>query len=88
MCSHQPPCPPADRPDRTAARTIADHPDQGWCLLCNGVIVFDDTGQLLPDGRAIPPHRPVAAWVGYRREDGCGQEDEARHMPLVCTVNP
>jgi hypothetical protein len=27
--------------------------------LCNGVIVFDDTGQLLPDGRAIPPRRPI-----------------------------
>jgi len=39
--------------------TIARHPGQGWSLLCNGVIVFDDTGQLLPDGRAIPPHRPT-----------------------------
>ena len=29
-------------------------PGQGWSLLCNGVIVFDDTGKLLPDGRAIP----------------------------------
>jgi Family of unknown function (DUF5999) len=63
MCSHQPPCPPADRPDRIAARTIADHHDQGWCLLCNGVIVFDDTGQILPDGRAIPPRRPSPVCV-------------------------
>ena len=67
MCPHRPPCPPADRPDRNAARTIAFHPEQGWSLLCNGVILFDDTGKLLPDGRAVPPHqlihiqRPVAA---------------------------
>ena len=46
MCPHHPPCPPADRPD-----TIAFHPEQGWSLLCNGIILFDDTGMLLPDGR-------------------------------------
>jgi uncharacterized protein DUF5999 len=53
------PLPPADRPGRNAARTIACHPGQGWSLLCNGIIVFDDTGEILPDGRAVPPHRPV-----------------------------
>ena len=59
MCSHRPPCPPAGRRDRDAARTVACHPGQGWSLLCNGVIVFDDTGQILPGGRAVPPHRPA-----------------------------
>jgi hypothetical protein len=59
MCSHRPPCPSADHPDRDAARTIAFHPEQGWSLLCNGIILFDDTGELLPDGRAVPPHRPA-----------------------------
>jgi hypothetical protein len=59
MCPHWPPCPLADRPDRDAARTVAFHPDQGWSLLCNGVIVFDDTGEILPDGRAVPPHPPA-----------------------------
>jgi hypothetical protein len=59
MCPHQPPCPPADRHDRDAARTIACHAEQGWSLLCNGVILFDDTGELLPDGSAVPPRRPV-----------------------------
>src|SRR3989440_6817009 len=49
MCPHRPPCPPADRSDRDAAHTIAFHPEQGWSLLCNGVILFDDTGGLLPD---------------------------------------
>jgi hypothetical protein len=56
-CPHRPPCPPADRPDHEAARTIVAHSEQGWSLLCNGVIVFDDTGELLPDGRVVPPHR-------------------------------
>lgn len=57
MCLHQPPCPPADRPDRHAAHAIARRPEQGWSLLCNGVIVFDDLGEILPDGRANPPGR-------------------------------
>ncbi|MEV0442928.1 DUF5999 family protein [Streptomyces spectabilis] len=55
MCQHQPPCPEASAPDREAAQVIAAHP--GWALLCNGVIHFD-TGDLLPDGRVVPPHRP------------------------------
>jgi hypothetical protein len=59
MCQHQPPCPPADAPDREAARIVASHPEQGWSLLCNGVVVFEDTGVLLPDGQSIPPHQPA-----------------------------
>jgi Family of unknown function (DUF5999) len=59
MCSHWPQCPSTDRPDREAARTVAFHPEQGWSLLCNGVILFDDTGALLPDGQSVPPHRPL-----------------------------
>lgn len=59
MCLHEPHCPSADGPDRDAAHTLASHPEQGWSLLCNGVVVFDDTGELLPDGRVINPHRPT-----------------------------
>ena len=59
MCSHQPHCPPAEAPDRDAAHTVAFHPEQGWSLLCNGVLLFDDSGELLPDGRVINPHRPT-----------------------------
>ncbi len=55
MCSHQPLCPTADSSDRCAAITVAAHHEQGWALLCNGVIVFDDSGALLPDGRTIAP---------------------------------
>jgi hypothetical protein len=61
MCSHRPPCPAADRPDREAARVVAAHPEQGWSLLCNGVIAFDDTGELLPGGQVVLPHRPTCA---------------------------
>jgi len=45
--------------DREAACAVARHPEQGWSLLCNGVVLFDDTGELLPDGTVIPPHRPT-----------------------------
>lgn len=57
MCLHQPRCPKADAPDHEAALSLARHPEQGWTLLCNGVVMFEDTGELLPDGRVIAPHR-------------------------------
>jgi hypothetical protein len=47
-CHHVPPCPAATAPGRHAARTVATHPEQGWSLLCNGVVLFDDNGELLP----------------------------------------
>ncbi|ALO08207.1 hypothetical protein AQF52_2612 [Streptomyces venezuelae] len=40
------------------------HPEQGWSLLCNGVLLFEDTGELLPDGQIVAPHRPVALAAG------------------------
>ncbi|MDH6514686.1 hypothetical protein M2163_008340 [Streptomyces sp. SAI-135] len=61
MCSHQPPCPEADSPGRRAAVIVSAHPEQGWSLLCNGTIVFDDTGELLPDGRVVSPRRAPGA---------------------------
>ncbi|MFJ2607322.1 DUF5999 family protein [Streptomyces sp. NPDC091279] len=61
MCQHQPPCSTAASADRESARLLAHHPEQGWSLLCNGVLLFEDTGELLPDGRVIGPHRPVDA---------------------------
>ena len=59
MCPHSPPCPEASAPDREAAHTIVSHPEQGWSLLCNGIVIFEDTGELLPDGASIAPHRPT-----------------------------
>jgi hypothetical protein len=60
MCHHYPHCPPPEGCDREAARVIATHPEQGWSLLCNGVVLFDDTGELLPTGEAISPHPALA----------------------------
>ena len=60
FCPHRPACPPADRPDRAAARAVAFHPEQGWSLLCNGVIVFDDLGEILPADLVTPPPQRMA----------------------------
>jgi len=59
MCKHQPRCPDALAPDYKAARVRVSHPEQGWSLLCNGVVLFDDAGALLPSGREVAP--PVTA---------------------------
>jgi len=60
VCSHEPQCPSAGHTARVAAHVIAGHPEQGWSLLCNGIVLFDDGGLLLPDGRAEAPHtRPL-----------------------------
>jgi hypothetical protein len=56
-CPRLTPCPPPRAPDCLAARVIARHPEQGWSLLCNGVVVFEDTGALPPDGSVIEPER-------------------------------
>jgi hypothetical protein len=61
MCQHQQPCPTARARDALSAHVVASHFEQGWSLLCNGIIVFDDLGALLPDGRRIEPGRPLAA---------------------------
>jgi hypothetical protein len=57
QCRHTPPCPAADATDRDAARVVSAHPEQGWSLLCNGVVVFDDFGELLPDGKSCAARR-------------------------------
>ncbi|MFE7900511.1 DUF5999 family protein [Streptomyces sp. NPDC057424] len=57
MCAHQPLCPATDSP---AAHVVAARPEQGWSLLCDGTVLFDDTGELLPDGRVVQPLRVTA----------------------------
>ena len=47
-CRHQPRCPDPLATDRSAARALVSHPEQGWSLLCNGVVLFDDGGEVLP----------------------------------------
>jgi len=46
-------------PDHASARVIARQEDIGWSLLCNTVIVFDDTGEILPNGTTVRPNRPA-----------------------------
>jgi Family of unknown function (DUF5999) len=55
MCAHSPQCPAADSAARTLAVVIADHHEQGWTLLCNGVVHFDDGADLLPGGAIAGP---------------------------------
>ena len=56
MCQHRTPCPDADSEARDLAAVVRSHPEQGWSLLCNGVVLFDDDGELLPEGRAVGDH--------------------------------
>ncbi|MEU9638818.1 DUF5999 family protein [Streptomyces tendae] len=72
MCTHRPSCPAAESTaaESTAAEfpearvgtahVVAAHPEQGWNLLCDGTVVFDDSGELLPDGRVVAPRRTPA----------------------------
>lgn len=54
-CRHPMRCPDATAADFRAARVVAGQPSQGWSLLCNGVVLFDDGGALLPEGTALAP---------------------------------
>lgn len=56
-CDHVPCCPTADDVDRDAAHVVSARPEQGWSLLCNGVVVFEDFGELLPNGQSIDSRR-------------------------------
>jgi len=47
-CCHRPECPSAQDSAHGAARVVASHPEQGWVLLCNGVVAFDDTASSFP----------------------------------------
>ena len=64
-CQHVPRCPSATAPDWAAAHTMIAHPEQGWSLLCNGVVLFDDTGGLLPGGGVAAP-RACSQFQGRR----------------------
>lgn len=62
-CPHIPTCPAADATDHDAAKVIAHDYTAGYSILCNGVVVFDDTGELVPDDSPCgchveAPHRP------------------------------
>ena len=89
MCDHLPPCPPASAPDHAAARVVSEHHEQGWVRLCNGVIVFDDLGELVPDpspqddlpGATVLAYRarPVERGRGWHRA-AVGASSSAAHL--------
>jgi hypothetical protein len=64
MCQHLPACPAGHAPDCLAARVVAGHLGQGWSLLCNGVVLFEDRDALLADGRAVAPRVGSAPAAG------------------------
>ena len=63
MCTHEPACPPAEATDHAAARVLVHQDDLGWSLLCNGVLLFDDTGEILPNGATVPPVRKISSLI-------------------------
>ncbi len=80
MCSHRPSCPAADSP---GAHVVAARPEQGWNLLCDGGIVFDDTGELLPDGRAVAPRRGPQ---GSTANPSSSTSARSSHRRTTCTT--
>ena len=67
MCDHNPPCPLASDDDCVAARLIVTHPEQGWSLLCNGVVAFHDGGLLVPIKQATSERSPEATPLRIRQ---------------------
>ena len=59
-CTHETRCPRAASAAACQARVIVRHDEQGWYLLCNGVVLFDDGGAILPNGRAVSPATQAA----------------------------
>ncbi|MGW4214386.1 DUF5999 family protein [Lentzea sp. NPDC004789] len=55
MCQHEPHCPAAEDPRGQWAEITVSHPEQGWYLLCNGIVLFDDGGLMLPGHRVVAP---------------------------------
>ena len=70
VCRHTPPCPSANASDRDAAHVIAAHPEQGWSLLCNGIVLFEDFGELLPDGQSSAARRGALNGCSPHRRAG------------------
>jgi|KBSSwiStaDraftv2_1062776.scaffolds.fasta_scaffold48091_2 hypothetical protein len=61
MCAHEVRCPDADAPDAGSAWPVAWNPEEGWELLCNGLLVGNDmvaTDAPFDGWRWIPPVSP------------------------------
>ncbi|MFJ7280484.1 DUF5999 family protein [Kitasatospora sp. NPDC098663] len=54
-CQHEPNCPIPEAPDAAAAQIMMSHPEQGWMILCNGTLLFEDGGALSVLGEGAQP---------------------------------
>ncbi|MGW4101734.1 DUF5999 family protein [Streptomyces sp. NPDC004976] len=59
VCGHSVECPPATARDCEAAKIRVHRSEIGCSELCNGVLIFEDTGCLLPSGDVVGPRRPL-----------------------------
>ncbi len=50
MCVHKPECPGPNGCDREAAVAVVHDYNTGFTKLCNGVILWEDGGEIRPDG--------------------------------------
>lgn len=66
VCAHLPECPSAQAEDCQAARVRVRHPEAGFSVLCNGVLLFDDTGCLTADNTVVEPRRPLPVTTADR----------------------
>lgn len=87
-CQHTPTCPLDTDSDHDAARVVAAHPEQGFSLLCNGVIVFDDTGELSPSGVVTAPHRPDVPHCSCTQHTLCPAGAESVREALIANPVP
>jgi hypothetical protein len=80
VCPHTPACPAAGDPGHDAAHIIVERPEQGWVLLCNGIVRFDDLGELDPAGNLLlePPPLPAP-----RRRNVPGARPPGPAEPMV-----
>ena len=72
-CHHRPRCPGAAARERAAACVVACRPEQGWSLLCNGVVLFDDAGVLVLGSPVTSPGRASVTSPGRASVTGPGR---------------
>ena len=74
-------CPSAESDHCWTAHVVADHSEQGWLRLCNGVILFDDGYFIAPDGHSEPVVLAACTIPTPRRAAPC--RASSRPVPRV-----
>src|SRR5262245_52249836 len=72
VCRQRPRCPDALAADRIAARAVARHPEQGWSLLCNGVVLLTTAGRCFL--AAGPSLLPAPIWSRPPEHSGASRD--------------